>query len=111
MNFGKIGVRGGVRVVVYKIEEAKRVLEAAKFHRTKRSILCLEWLNSRASLGKFADEIAAEGMDVSEGYATKRKWPSRRASSTFLRNWRKQLAFVEQTQLSCDPDCAACSVP
>jgi hypothetical protein len=70
MNCPTFGVKGAVQVVVDKVDEARKVLDAARLPYTEQDVLLVELDNVPGCLGEFAGKLAAAEINVTAGYST-----------------------------------------
>lgn len=73
------GTRGYVKLVVDKVEEAKRALEEAGMAYSEQAVLHARLANVPGALGRFAARLAAKGINIVSGYQTIER-DARRAS-------------------------------
>ncbi len=64
------GTEGAVHLVVDNVNKAKQALDAALLSYSESEVLHLELPNVPGALGKFAEKLAAKGINITAGYQT-----------------------------------------
>ncbi len=82
MNCTTAGREGTVCVIVDNPNKGKKALDAAGWSYTEADVLAIEVPNVPGALRKFADKLAAQGINITAAYATTAKG-SRKAALIF----------------------------
>jgi hypothetical protein len=82
MNCSTAGMEGTVRAIVDNADKAKKALAAAGWTYTEAEVLAVELPNVPGALRRYADKLAAQGINIAAAYATTAKG-SRKARIVF----------------------------
>jgi hypothetical protein len=70
MNCATFGTHGAIQLIVDNVEKAREVLDHLRFPYTEQNVLYVELRNAPGCLGELAGKLAAQGINVTSGYAT-----------------------------------------